>query len=278
MSMSTHANHNEVIIDRHSRQSLNQLTTKPMLVQNSIYLDLAIDLNPIIVSPESSVLEAISLMNQLLDSSEFDRSADLRLLEARASCVLVDDGSKLIGIFSKLDVMHLVEKQVNLQGLQIVDVISDSPIVIRRSQIQDLESMLNLLQTSRCRHLPVLDDLDKIIGVATQESILFANLANLEAQKRAVLNAIPDLIYRVSVDGIYLECFSSNYVTDILPSDLNPIGKNLSDILPNDLANRKLNAINKAIATGEIQSFEQQWHINGQIQYEEVQIVKVNDQ
>lgn len=249
-----------------------------MLVQNSIYLDLAIDLNPIIVSPESSVLEAISLMNQLLDSSEFDRSADLRLLEARASCVLVDDGSKLIGIFSKLDVMHLVEKQVNLQGLQIVDVISDSPIVIRRSQIQDLESMLNLLQTSRCRHLPVLDDLDKIIGVATQESILFANLANLEAQKRAVLNAIPDLIYRVSVDGIYLECFSSNYVTDILPSDLNPIGKNLSDILPNDLANRKLNAINKAIATGEIQSFEQQWHINGQIQYEEVQIVKVNDQ
>ena len=256
-----------------------------MLVQNSIYLDLAIDRNPIIVAPNILVLDAIRLMNQLLDSSASKQPTDQILLEARASCVLVVDGSKLIGIFSKLDVMHLVQKQVNLQSVQIVDVLSDCPMVIRRSQIQDLESMLNLLHGSRCRHQPVLDDFDKIIGVATLDSILFAKnrlaedtLVNVEAQKRAVLNAIPDLIYRISADGIYLECFSSNYVTDLLPSDFDPINKHFSDVLPNDLANRKLHAIEQAIATNKIQSFEQQWNINGQIQYEEVQIVKVNDQ
>jgi PAS domain S-box-containing protein len=256
-----------------------------MLVQNSIYLDLAIDLNPIIVALKISVLEAISLMNQVIDSSELDQAVDRSLLESRAGCVLVVDQNKLIGIFSKWDVLELVQKQVNLQSLQIADVICEQPIVIRRSQIQDLESMLNLLHQSRCRHLTVLDDFDKIIGVATQESILFAKnrlaedtLANVEAQKRAVLNAIPDLIYRISVDGIYIECFSSNYVTDLLPSDFDPVGKSLLDILPHDLANRKLHAIKQAIATDKIQSFEQQWNINGQIQYEEVQIVKVNDQ
>jgi PAS domain S-box-containing protein len=255
-----------------------------MLVQNSIYLDLAIDLNPIIVAPNISVFEAVSLINQLI-SSEFDLGSDQQMPGARANCLLVVEGTKLIGIFSELDVMQLVQKQVDIQSLQIVDVLSDSLIVIRRSQIQDLESMLKLLHQSRCRHLPVFDDFDKIIGVATQESILFAQnrlaedtLANVKAQKRAVLNAIPDLIYRISVDGIYLECFSSKYVTDLLPPDFDPIGKHLSDVLPSDLTNRKLHAIKQAIATNQIQSFEQHWDINGQIQYEEVQIVKVNDQ
>ena len=260
-----------------------------MLVQNSIYLDLAIDHSPIVVAPESLVLEAISRMNQLnhsFHSLELDSKHphDHSLLEARASCVLVVDENRLIGLLSEWDVLSLVQQQVNLQSLKIVDVLSDAPMVIRRSQIQDLESMLNLLHQSRCRHLPVLDDLDKIIGIATQESILFAKnrlaedtLANLEAQKRAVLNAIPDLIYRVSVDGIYLECFSSNYVADLLPSDFDPISKHLSEVLPHNLANRKLHAIKQAIATDKIQSFEQQWNINGQIQYEEMQIVKVND-
>jgi PAS domain S-box-containing protein len=256
-----------------------------MLVQNSIYLDLAIDLNPIIVSPKILVLEAIRLMNQSFNSSDSEYSCDHSLLDARAGCVLVVDENKLIGIFSKWDVLELVQKQVNLQSLPIVNVLSAPPMVIRRSQIQDFQSMLSLLHQSRSRHLPVIDDFDKIIGVATQESILFAKnklgeetLANVKARKRAVLNAIPDLIYRVSADGIYLECFSSNYVNDLLPSDFDPISKHLLDVLPKDLANRKLHAIKQAIATNKVQSFEQQWDINGQIQYEEVQIVKVNDQ
>ena len=260
-----------------------------MLVQNSIYLDLAIDRYPIVVTPESLVLEAISLMNQLAQSfhsSDSNHPNDHNsLIEARAGCVLVVDENRLIGLLSKWDVLNLVQQQVNLQNLKIVDVLTDSPMTVRRSQIQDLESLLNLLNQSRCRHLPVLDDYDKIIGIATQESILFAKnrlaedtLANVEAQKRAVLNAIPDLIYRISVDGFYLECFSSNYVADLLPSDFDPISKHLSDVLPHNLANRKLHAIKQAIATDKIQSFEQQWNINGQIQYEEVQIVKVNDQ
>lgn len=255
-----------------------------MLVQNSIYLDLAIDRCPIMIAPERSVLEAISLMNQMIDSN-YGQPCDSRLLEARASCVVVVDENRLIGIFSKWDVLRLVQNQVDLQRLQIIDAICDRPMVIKRSQIQDLESMLNLLQQHRGRHLPVIDDFDNIIGVATQESILFAKnklfedtLVNVEAQKRAILTAIPDLIYRVSVDGIYLESFSSNYVTDLLPPDFDPISKHLSDVLPKYLAERKLNLLRQAIATGEIQTFEQQWDMNGTIQYEEVQIVKVNEQ
>ncbi len=257
-----------------------------MLLQNSIYIDLAIDRYPIMISPEISVLEAIRLMNQSIDSSVLETSGNRsRLLEARASCVLIVQSRKLLGIFTKWDVLHLVEQNADFQKLQIADVIIDPPIVIRRSQVQDLTFMLNLLQQFRCRHLPILDDCDQIIGIVTQESILFAEsqrtedtLNNIEAQKKAVLTAIPDLIYRIHANGTYLECFSSNYVADLLPSDLDIIGKHLSEVLPKDLAIRKLHAINQAIATGEIQSFEQKCYINGKVQYEEIQVVKVNDQ
>ena len=236
------------------------------------------------IAPNKSVLDAISLMNQMIDAGSA-QPYDHSFLGARASCVVVVDQQRLIGIFSERDVLQLVQNQVDLQSLQVIKTISDRPMVIRRSQIQDLESMLQILQQSRSRHLPVIDDSGNIIGVVTQESILFAKnkltedtLANVEAQKRAVLTAIPDLIYRLSIDGIYLECFSSNYVADLLPSDFDPIGKHLSEVLPQDLADRKLHLLRQAIATGEIQTFEQQWNINGQIQYEEVQIVKVNEQ
>ena len=255
-----------------------------MLVQNSIYLDLAIDHCPLMIAPNKSVLDAINLMNQRIEAESI-QPCDHILLEARASCVVVVDEQRLIGIFSERDVLQLVQKQVDLPSLQVINAISDRPMVIKRSQIQDLDSMLQILQQSRSRHLPVIDDSGNIIGVATKESILFANnkltedtLANVEAQKRAVLMAIPDLIYRLSIDGIYLECFSSSYVTDLLPTDLDPNSKRLSDVLPQELADRKLHLLRQAIATGEIQSFEQQWNIKGKIQYEEVQIVKVNEQ
>ncbi|MEA5489194.1 MULTISPECIES: PAS domain S-box protein [Pseudanabaena] len=255
-----------------------------MLVQNSIYLDLAIDHCPLIIAPNRSVLDAINLMNQRIEAESI-QPCDHILLAARASYVVVVDEQRLIGVFSERDVLQLVQKQVDLPSLQVINAISDRPMVIKRSQIQDLDSMLQILQYSQRRHLPVIDDSGNIIGVATKESILFAKskltedtLANVEAQKRAVLTAIPDLIYRLSIDGIYLECFSSSYVTDLLPSDLDPISKHLSDVLPKELADRKLHLLRQAIATGEIQSFEQQWNIKGKIQYEEVQIVKVNEQ
>ncbi|CAN1213330.1 hypothetical protein TUMEXPCC7403_24205 [Tumidithrix helvetica PCC 7403] len=102
-------------------------------------------------------------------------------------------------------------------------------------------------------------------------------LRQTELQKQALLGAIPNLIHRISSEGIYLENFSTNFVADLVPEDCDPIGKHLSEILPPDLANRKLHLIERALTTGEVQHFEQQNQIGDRLQYEEVQIVKVND-
>jgi PAS domain S-box-containing protein len=251
---------------------------------NNIYIDLAIAQNFITVESDVGLLDVIRRMNQA-NAVTREHPFEYGWLVDREICVLVTAHNRLMGIFTKGDVLRLIEQQVDLQKSKIVDVITQPTTIIKYSQIPDLATMLSLLENSPCRYLPVVDEFDQILGVVTPESFLLAKnkqtedtLNNVEAQKRAVLTAIPDLIYRISADGTYLEFFSSNYVANLLPIDLDVVNKHLSEILPPELASRKLKAIKQAIATDEIQSFEQQWKIDDEVQYEEVQVVKVTDQ
>ncbi|MEE3716494.1 PAS domain S-box protein [Tumidithrix elongata RA019] len=104
-----------------------------------------------------------------------------------------------------------------------------------------------------------------------------ASLRQSESRNRAILSAIPDLMFQVSAEGIYLDCFPSSTVKDLIVVDTNPVGKQLKEVLPLELAERKLSYIQQALTTGEIQLYEQQLQIDGSIQYEEVRIFKINE-
>ena len=283
-----------------------------MLLEKNTYFDLAIASWTLIVAPQLKVLEAVAIinyLNQLNETTEIDQVSEWiiqNIVQSNLvgyrntspfkidihipipSCFVVVEQDQILGTFSQRDILCIIEKQLELQSLCLGDVMLEvlnvTPNAIMRSQIQDFESMLNLLQSHKCEYLLVLDDNNQILGLVSKESIYFArhqlaedSLNNVEAQKRAVLTAIPDLIYRVSIDGNYLECFSSNYVANLLPASFDPIDKNIFEVVSQDLAELKLAAIRQAIATNEIQTFEQQLQIDDKIQYEEIQIVKVND-
>lgn len=94
-----------------------------------------------------------------------------------------------------------------------------------------------------------------------------------ESQNRAILSAIPDLMFRVSAEGIYLGYVSSCEFIDLLPIDFQPIGKHISEFLPEEVHKRHLLHLQQALATGENQIYEQDNWINGKRQYEEVRIV-----
>jgi PAS domain S-box-containing protein len=102
-------------------------------------------------------------------------------------------------------------------------------------------------------------------------------LRQSEVQNRAILAAIPDLMFRVSFDGIYLNYVVSNDVLDLLPSDFQPIGKHISEFLRPEVAKRHIQHIQQAMATGQSQIYEQQNYFNGKLQYEEVRIVVSGD-
>ncbi|HEY9596825.1 MAG TPA: ATP-binding protein, partial [Cyanophyceae cyanobacterium] len=98
-------------------------------------------------------------------------------------------------------------------------------------------------------------------------------LRQSEAQNRAILAAIPDLMFRLNSDGIYLSYFPNGEVTTLLPSDFNPIGKHISEFLPPDVLERHLKNMKEVLATQKSRIYEQQVEINGKRQYEEVRIV-----
>ncbi|MGG6296887.1 PAS domain S-box protein [Leptolyngbya sp. AN02str] len=76
-----------------------------------------------------------------------------------------------------------------------------------------------------------------------------------EAHYRAMLDASPDLMFRISGEGIYLD-FNGNEFTKASQDSI--VGKHLADVLPPNIAELCLQAIEQAIATGTLQTCEYQ--------------------
>lgn len=93
-----------------------------------------------------------------------------------------------------------------------------------------------------------------------------------EARQRALLNAIPDLIMRLSGDGVYLDVKPArDFPTMVPPEQL--IGKNSFELLPPELAQQRQNYIEQALKTGEIQVYEHQLERSDRTAYEEVRVI-----
>ena len=90
-----------------------------------------------------------------------------------------------------------------------------------------------------------------------------AALYKSEAENRAILSAIPDLMFRVNSDGIYLGFIATNELVSLLPSDYNPIGKHISDFLPPESFSAPSRKPETSFSSGKGQIYEQQILIEG---------------
>jgi PAS domain S-box-containing protein len=107
------------------------------------------------------------------------------------------------------------------------------------------------------------DDLERQIKQRT------ADLSESEARNFAIIHALPDLLLLLKPDGTCLDC--------IMPSSFDrskyiPIENHISEVLSPEIIDSQLHLYKKAIATGELQSFEHQLSKFGQTVYEEVRI------
>ncbi|MDX2229358.1 MAG: PAS domain S-box protein [Leptolyngbyaceae cyanobacterium bins.349] len=94
-----------------------------------------------------------------------------------------------------------------------------------------------------------------------------------EAQNRALFNAIPDIIIQMRADGRYLN-FKPGKTVSVLNADLIRCqSTTIFDVLPPDLAVQRLHYIHEALRTGDVQSYEYQMTVNGEIRDEEARIV-----
>jgi PAS domain-containing protein len=104
-----------------------------------------------------------------------------------------------------------------------------------------------------------------------------AALKQSEFQGRAVLAAIPDLMFRMGADGIYRGIITDYRDFNVLSPTLDPTGHSMIDLLPPEVAERHLYYTQQALQTGDLQIYEQQIQGGDRLQYEEVRVIKISD-
>jgi PAS domain S-box-containing protein len=94
-----------------------------------------------------------------------------------------------------------------------------------------------------------------------------------ERRLRALLTAIPDLVFRIHQNGIFLDFFATNADSLALPPE-QFLGRTLSEAMPPTVAAQTMVHIEKALQTGEEAAFEYELEIDGQLRDFEARIMQ----
>ncbi|MDY7020038.1 MAG: CBS domain-containing protein [Cyanobacteriota bacterium] len=165
--------------------------------QYSSALEQAIDREPIVVTPDTSLYHVIQLMGQLNNSSPLSgvqtldsgNSSEplLNLYPTQADCVLIVEKEKLTssteistlqGIVTEQEIIQLLatglldySAEVRLHKTRISEVMSPSTVNLVESPEQDIFTALSLFRQHQIHHLPVLNAEGGLQGVITPERI-----------------------------------------------------------------------------------------------------------
>ncbi|MEM0981045.1 MAG: PAS domain S-box protein, partial [Cyanobacteria bacterium P01_H01_bin.58] len=114
-----------------------------------------------------------------------------------------------------------------------------------------------------------------VIDITARKHIEHA-LRTSEALNRAILEALPDLLMRVRRDGTCLDMQHPSHFKVLCPKE-NQIGRNINAILPTEIAQGRMKAIEQAFVSGEMQIYEYEISVNGQLRWEESRVVPLAD-
>nr|WP_281721076.1 ATP-binding protein [Nitrosomonas nitrosa] len=116
-------------------------------------------------------------------------------------------------------------------------------------------------------YIPLKNEADEVLlAMILAQNITQRKRAELElkvseARNRVILDVIPDMLFRVSRDGTYLEGISEKAVGFSLPTTASP-GKKITESLPAAVAQDHLHWIEQALNTNAVQSYEYPLVIN----------------
>ncbi len=101
-------------------------------------------------------------------------------------------------------------------------------------------------------------------------------LQSAETRMRAIVASIPDLIFEVSGEGIFLDFLASSELVPVMqPHEF--IGRNIKDLFPPRIAEQALFAISRAISSGQDHAFEYGLPPEEEIQFFEARVTPVTE-
>ena len=118
----------------------------------------------------------------------------------------------------------------------------------------------------------LLNAIAERLGRITESKRTEKALRESEAKNRSILNAIPDLMFSISKDGIFLDFLATEGESLFIPPS-EFIGKKVYEVLPTEVAQATMHNLEQALQTGDIQIFEYQLPIQGKIRDFDARIV-----
>jgi signal transduction histidine kinase/CBS domain-containing protein len=184
---------------RHKNNS-NQaaLTLSKLLMQpndpplQSLALAPAIDSHFLTVAPDTPLVDVLALMSHfrscMLPGGDLSRSAEANksdkiscvdeeseilvdVADTAAGCVLVIEEPQLLGVFTERDIVRLTAAGITLGRVKVSDVVTLPAITLRQDQNNDVFTALGLFRQHRIRHLPIVDEQNRPVGIVTHDSI-----------------------------------------------------------------------------------------------------------
>lgn len=101
-------------------------------------------------------------------------------------------------------------------------------------------------------------------------------LMKSEAENRAIIDAVPDLMFRLKRDGTLLDCHTKTASSLYAPKE-KLIGEKISSILPPGLVEKSMEVIEKAFETGQVEQFEYSLFVNNENNHYENRIIAISD-
>jgi PAS domain S-box-containing protein len=126
----------------------------------------------------------------------------------------------------------------------------------------------------------LLDDPQLIEAVVAAAGLTLENerrlvaLSRSEARHRALLDAMPDVMFRIARDGTYL-AYRADQGADLFSAPEDLIGKNIRDVLPREVAGPMMRCIEQALEPDAPRTveFEHELELDGTRNYFEARIV-----
>jgi len=109
----------------------------------------------------------------------------------------------------------------------------------------------------------------------TEQKLAQDALQNAELRTRAILQSIPDMIFEISKNGVFLDFITSSETQPIIPPT-EFIGKNVNELFSPEISAQTMFALERVFSTGQLHAFEYRLPDEGETSYFEARLSAVN--
>ncbi|MFZ5351868.1 MAG: HD domain-containing phosphohydrolase [Bacillota bacterium] len=196
---------------------------------------------------------------------------------------------KYLGVYEQKSLIKQLEKYKWLLGIISLGILIliTWTITLRRTVAVRTRELLNAnmkLQESQEELIASNEELEAYLEqlAATEEELRSHFDMLLESEKklkiseehnRAIVSAMPDLLFIINHEGIYLDCKARDEYNLVVPKE-QLVGKAIWDVLPKDIADAYFEKIQASLNTGELYDFEFELDLSHGVRHFETRVIK----